>query len=135
MWKDKLTSMSKQKQKRTDDLPLSSNNTNVSNSKNVYPEKEANKRKSNQQSQQQNVLSSTESDLTDIKIIEDPNQAKERDIIDLTNLDGEKEHDSSKQDVLDKNRRVTYQHKKKKSNDEKDSAFRTHEMGYNNRGL
>ena len=98
MWKDKLTLMSKQKQKRNDDLHLISENTNISNSINDYPEEEEYKREFNKHSQPQNVLSCTESDLTDVKIVEDLNPPKEPAVIDLTEIDDEKECDFRKQD-------------------------------------
>ena len=64
----------------------------------------------------------TESDLMDIKIIEDPNPPKESDTIDLTNLDDEKEHNSGEQDKPKTNKKGTCGHKSTRKNEE-DSAF------------
>ena len=57
------------------------------------------------------VPSCTESDLTDVKIIEDLNPPKEPDIIDLTNLDDKKEFDSGELEKLNKNKKATFTHK------------------------
>ena len=57
------------------------------------------------------VPSCTESDLTDVKIIEDLNPPIEPDIIDLTNLDDKKECDSGELEKLNKNKKATFTHK------------------------
>ena len=72
---------------------------------NDYAEEEEHKRQSNEHSQQQNVLSCPESALTDVKIVENPNRPKDPDVIDLTNLDDEKEYDSGKHDEHDTNKK------------------------------
>ena len=109
-------STSKKKQERPDDLQLEHNNINIRNSINVYTEDEELRKESNQHSKQINVPLHTESDLMDIKIIEDLNPPKESDTIDLTNLDDEKEHNSGEQDKPKTNKKRymwTQKHKKK----------------------
>ena len=87
------------------------------------------RRSPNKYSCPNNVPSHTDSDLTEIEIIEDLNPQKEPDIIDLTHLDDENEQNSGIQVKPNKNLKDGCSHKKYKKYIKHDSTIQTHEMG------
>ena len=54
----------------------------------------------------------TESDLMDLEIIKNLNPPKEPDVIDLTNIDDKKEHDSGEHNEPNKNKKYFFAQEK-----------------------